>query len=234
VAVPYLYKGLYENEKMYFEAIIFDSDGTLVDSETLGNQVIVEYVAEFGLTLALAEAVAQFRGRKMADTIALIEQRLGHALPSGFLPELRRRMAAAFEARLQPMPGVETLLRYLPIPYCVASNGPYEKMEVSLRATGLLPYFQGRIFSAYEVGSWKPEPGLFLHAANALGVPPERCAVVEDSVLGVRAGRAAGMTVFGYAPSGDGDILAEAGAHPFPHMADLLPLLQWGALSHRP
>jgi HAD superfamily hydrolase (TIGR01509 family) len=211
---------------MHFEAIIFDSDGTLVDSETLGNQVIVEYVAEFGLTIPVAEAVALFRGRKMADTLALIEQRLGHALPDGFLPELRRRMAVAFEARLQPMPGVEALLRNLSIPYCVASNGPYEKMEVSLRATGLLPYFQGRIFSAYEVGSWKPEPELFLHAARVLGVAPERCAVVEDSLPGVHAGKAAGMTVFGYAPSGDGDLLAEAGAHPFPHMADLLPLLK--------
>jgi HAD superfamily hydrolase (TIGR01509 family) len=218
---------------MHFEAIIFDSDGTLVDSENLGNQVIVEYVAEFGLTLSLEEAVTQFRGRKMADTITLIEQRLGHPVPSNFLPELRRRMAIAFEARLEPMPGVEALLQYLRIPYCVASNGPHEKMEVSLRATGLLPYFEGRIFSAYEIGSWKPAPGLFLHAARALGAHPERCAVVEDSVLGVQAGKAAGMTVFGYAPSGDGASLAEAGAYPFSDMTALLPLLQRGMAGAR-
>ncbi len=210
---------------MKFEAIIFDSDGTLVDSETLGNQVIVECVAELGLTLTLAEAVAEFRGRKMGDTISRIEQRLGRALPDDFLPELRQRMAVAFEARLEPMAGVPALLRELRVPYCVASNGPHEKMEVSLRATGLLPYFRDRIYSAYEIGSWKPEPGLFLHAARAMGVEPQRCAVVEDSILGVQAGVAAGMAVFGYAPAGDAEILEEAGARVFSRMDELLPLL---------
>ncbi len=213
---------------MNFEAVIFDCDGTLVDSEVLGNQVLVEYVAELGVEIPLADAVAEFTGRKMADTIALIEQRLGHAVPVGFVPELRRRMASTFEARLQPIAGVETLLRSLKVPYCVASNGPREKMEVSLRSTKLLPYFAGRIFSGYEIGSWKPAPELFLHAACSLGVPPERCAVVEDSLLGVQAGNAAGMVVFGFAPSGNAAQLAEAGARPFTEMATLLSLLQQG------
>lgn len=210
---------------MNFEAIIFDSDGTLIDSETLGNQVIVDCVAELGLVLSLEEAVAAFRGRKMADTLGLIEQRLGRALPEDFLPELRERMALAFEESLQPMPGVPALLDALRVPYCVASNGPHEKMQVSLRATGLLPYFGERVYSAYEVGSWKPEPGLFLYAARSMGVAPERCAVVEDSILGVQAGMAAGMRVFGYAPAGDADGLEAAGARVFSHMDALLPLL---------
>jgi HAD superfamily hydrolase (TIGR01509 family) len=210
---------------MNFEAIIFDSDGTLIDSETLGNQVIVDYVAELGLKLSLEEAVAAFRGRKMADTLNLIEQRLGRALPEDFLPELRERMALAFEAHLQPMPGVPALLDALRVPYCVASNGPHEKMQVSLRATGLLPYFGERVYSAYEVGSWKPEPGLFLYAAHSMGVAPTRCAVVEDSILGVKAGMAAGMRVFGYTPSGDADGLGAAGARVFSHMDELLALL---------
>jgi HAD superfamily hydrolase (TIGR01509 family) len=211
---------------MYFEAIIFDCDGTLVDSEVLGNQVLVECIAELGLEIPLAEALVEFTGRKMADTVALIERRLGRAVPPDFVPEVRRRMATLFEALLQPMPGVEMLLRNLPIPYCVASNGPREKMEVSLRAAGLLPYFSGNIFSGYDIGSWKPAPELFLHAARALGVSPERCAVVEDSLPGVQAGNAAGMSVFGFAPSGNGGLLAAAGAHPFAHMDGLLPLLR--------
>ena len=124
---------------------------------------------------------------------------------------------------------IETVLQDLQLPYCVASSGPREKIELSLYTTGLLHYFQGRIFSAYEVGSWKPAPGLFLHAAHALSVPPERCAVIEDSVLGVQAGRAAGMTVFGYAPSGNEASLAAVGAHPFTSTAALLPLLQQDA-----
>ncbi|SMF95756.1 haloacid dehalogenase superfamily, subfamily IA, variant 3 with third motif having DD or ED/haloacid dehalogenase superfamily, subfamily IA, variant 1 with third motif having Dx(3-4)D or Dx(3-4)E [Methylomagnum ishizawai] len=210
---------------MNYQAIIFDSDGTLIDSETLGNQVIVECVAELGLRLTLAEAVAEFRGRKMGDTLALIEHKLGRALPDDFLPELRRRMALAFEAELKPMPGVPALLERLDVPFCVASNGPHDKMQVSLRATGLLRYFSGHVYSAYEIGSWKPEPGLFIHAARSLGAEPERCAVVEDSVLGVQAGIAAGMRVFGYAPGGDGEVLAQAGARVFSHMDELLPLL---------
>jgi HAD superfamily hydrolase (TIGR01509 family) len=210
---------------MNFEAIIFDCDGTLVDSEHLGNQVLVECVAELGLHLSLAEALGLFTGLKMAETVALIEARLGRPVPPDFVPELRDRMSVAFKARLQPIAGVEAVLRSVRQPYGVASNGPRDKMELSLRTTGLLAYFGDRIFSAYEIGSWKPEPGLFLHAAKALGVPPERCAVVEDSVVGVRAGRAAGMAVFGFAPLGSGAALAEAGAEPFSGMAALLPLL---------
>lgn len=214
---------------MHFEAVIFDCDETLVDSELLGNQVLVACVAELGLPFPLEDAIAQFTGGKMADGIAVIEQRLGHAVPPDFVPEVRRRMAAAFQAQLQPVAGIETVLQGLQIPYCVASSGPHAKIELSLSTTGLLPYFQGRIFSAYEVGSWKPAPGLFLHAAHALRVAPERCVVIEDSVPGVQAGKAAGMTVFGYAPAGNGASLAAVGAHPFTSMTALLPLLQHGA-----
>jgi HAD superfamily hydrolase (TIGR01509 family) len=212
---------------MRFEAIIFDCDGTLVDSEILGNQVLVECLAELGLKLSVEEALERFRGGKMADSLAYIERRLGRPAPEDFAANVRRRMAEAFEAKLQAVEGAEDVLRSLAVPFCVASNGPSAKMEVSLRVAGLLPYVQGRIFSAYEVGSWKPEPGLFLHAANALGVAPERCAVIEDSVLGVEAGRAAGMTVFGYAPAGEEAVLSGAGAHLFSRMSELLPLLRW-------
>ncbi|MDD5037379.1 MAG: HAD-IA family hydrolase [Methylococcaceae bacterium] len=211
---------------MAFDAIIFDCDGTLVDSEVLGNQVLVECVAELGLEISLEEALAQFTGGKMADVVTAIEQWLGFPVPEDFVPELRRKMSAVFAEKLQPVEGVEAILRDLRLPYCVASNGPRDKMEMNLHTTGLLPYFRERIFSAYEVGSWKPEPGLFLHAAQAFGIDPERCAVVEDSVAGVRAGRAAGMTVFGYAPSGNGALLAQAGAQPFSQMGGLLALLQ--------
>lgn len=211
---------------MNFEAVIFDCDGVLVDSELLGNRIVVECAAELGVVLPLAEAVARFRGAKMADTVAFIERRLGFPLPADFTAEVRRRMAAAFEAELQPVEGIESVLRDLEVPCCVASNGPRDKMEVSLGATGLLPYFHGRIFSAYEVGSWKPAPDLFLHAARSLGVAPENCVVIEDSVLGVQAGAAAGMRVFGYAPAGEGASLGAAGAHPFSRMAELPSLLR--------
>ncbi|NJD08310.1 MAG: HAD family hydrolase [Methylococcaceae bacterium] len=212
---------------MNYEAIIFDCDGTLVDSERLGNQVLVDCAAELGVPLTLDEALAQFMGGRMADAVAYIESRLGRRLPADFTERARQRMESVFRAELQVVAGAETVLRELAIPYCVASSGPRDKIELSLGLTGLLGYFEGRIFSAYEIGRWKPEPDLFLHAAAVLGVSPDRCAVVEDSVLGVRAGVAAGMTVFGYAAMANAEALAASGAQTFDRM-DLLPSLLCG------
>lgn len=180
--------------------IIFDCDGTLVDSEVLSNEVLVEAVAEHGLLLSVDEAVTSFRGGKMADCVAQLETRLGRPLPADFVPSLRARTAAAFRSRLRPVAGAVELVRSLSPSICVASSGPVEKIELSLSLTGLLPFFRGRIFSSYEVGSWKPAPDLFLHAARILGAAPADCAVVDDSLPGIHAGLAAGMMVFAFQP----------------------------------
>jgi HAD superfamily hydrolase (TIGR01509 family) len=176
--------------------LLFDCDGVLVDSEILGNKILVEAVAEHGLYLTLEEALRTFRGGKMAECVALLEKRLGRTLPEDFVPEIRRRTDDAFRSALEAVPGALDLVRTLTGAKCVVSNGPRTKIELSLSVTGLFPYFQNHIFSAYEVGVWKPDPGLFLHAAQAMGVAPEHCAVVEDSMSGIRAGLAAGMKVF--------------------------------------
>jgi HAD superfamily hydrolase (TIGR01509 family) len=178
------------------QAIIFDCDGTLVESETLANEVMVELVGEQGLSLSTEYALTQFRGAKMADSVAHIENLLGRRLPDDFVPTLRARCEKAFQARLHAVDGALDLVRSLTVPFCVASSGPLEKMKLTLSVTELLPYFEGRLFSSYEIGSWKPEPDLFLHAAKALGVAAHACAVVEDSLPGIQAGIAAGMRVF--------------------------------------
>ncbi|HEX7128491.1 MAG TPA: HAD family hydrolase [Rhodanobacteraceae bacterium] len=180
------------------EAVIFDCDGTLVDSELLANEVLVEYATGFGVPITLEEALDCYVGGRMADCVEDMERRLGRKLPDSFVPELRARTAEVFRRRLQVMEGAVEMLEALQVPCCVASSGPREKIELSLGLTGLLPRFEGRIFSAYEVGHWKPDPRLLLHAARAMGVPPERCAVVEDSLPGIRAGLAAGMTTFAF------------------------------------
>jgi len=182
------------------KAVIFDCDGTLVDSEVLSSEALVEAAAEHGVLLSLGDAVRSFRGCKMADCVAELEARLGRPLPADFVPSLRARTAEVFRSRLRAVDGAVELVRSLRQQACVASSGPMDKIELSLSLTGLLPYFTGRIFSSYDVGSWKPEPELFLHAARVMDVRPADCAVVEDSLPGIRAGLAAGMTVFAFQP----------------------------------
>ena len=131
------------------------------------------------------------------------------ARPVRFRARGAGRHGGFFRRELRAVEGIHAALDAIRLPTCVASSGPPEKIRLSLELTGLLPRFDGRIFSAYEVGSWKPDPGLFLHAAEAMGVPPDECAVVEDSVPGVRAGVAAGMRVFAYAPHGAAELEGE-------------------------
>ena len=182
------------------DAVLFDCDGVLVDSERVAVECIVELAARFDATFEFDEALERFTGARMSDTLRHIEERGGCKLPDDFEDALRSRMAVEFESRLEPMAGAAALVEVLDVPYCVVSNGPRSKMEVTLRVAGLLEHFAGRIVSAYEVGVWKPDPGLFLHAARMLGIPPDRCAVVEDSDYGIAAGVAAGMQVFALVP----------------------------------
>jgi HAD superfamily hydrolase (TIGR01509 family) len=164
------------------------------------DEVLVEMAAEHGLAIALPEAIDRFRGRKLAECVAEIEQSLRRPLPQDFVTQFRSRTSDAFRLRLQPVDGVVELLRSLRQRFCVASSGPREKIELSLSLTGLLPFFQNAIFSSYDVGTWKPDPGIFLHAARAMGVEPVDCAVVEDSLPGIQGGLAAGMQVFAFQP----------------------------------
>jgi HAD superfamily hydrolase (TIGR01509 family) len=163
---------------------------------------LVETVAEHGFHLTLDEALQTFRGGKMADCVAELERRLGRILPDDFVPEVRRRTADAFVHSLKEVPGALSLVRTLAGAKWVVSNGPRAKIELSLSVAGLLPYFHDHIFSAYEVGVWKPDPGLFLHAARTMGFAPEDCIVVEDSMSGFCAGLAAGMKVVAFQPDG--------------------------------
>ncbi len=209
---------------MTFQAVIFDCDGTLVDSETLGHEVLCGCVAEFGMRLSMEESMRRFKGGKMADCVAELEADLGHRLPDDFVPHFPQRCVEEFEARLKPIDGARELLEQLRLPFCLASSGPREKIELNLRVTGLAAFFTDRIFSAYDINVWKPEPGLFLHAANEMQFDPVTCAVVEDSIHGYKAGVAAGMTVFAL----EGDKVPKElsdQVRPIRGLLDLLPLL---------
>jgi HAD superfamily hydrolase (TIGR01509 family) len=160
----------------------------------------VEYLASLGVTLSTDEAMVHFGSGQLAESVAAFELFTGSKLPAEFIPEFRGRRDRATRERLRPLDGALELVRSLRIPIAVASNGPLSQTLLSLEVTGLLHYFSPNVFSAYDVGSWKPDPALFLHAARQLGVTPSRCAVVEDAVPGIEAALAAGMSVFALCP----------------------------------
>ncbi|HXK19666.1 MAG TPA: HAD family hydrolase [Polyangiaceae bacterium] len=187
---------------MTIKAVIFDCDGVLVDSVGLAGEVLAEYLRDLGFAVTRQEATRRFGSGKMADYVARFERETGKHLPERFEQELRSRRDQTFRERLRPVDGAVELVKGLRVPSCVASNGPMPQIELSLRIVGLHDHFEQRIFSAYSLRAWKPEPQLFLHAASSLGVAPAHCAVVEDSELGIQAGLAAGMQVFAFLRSG--------------------------------
>lgn len=209
---------------MGIDLVIFDCDGVLVDSEGITTRVYIACLEDVGLTWRYEEAVHRFRGGKLADVVAQAEADLGEPLPKGFTEDFRERLFAALHHEIEPIPGVVEALDSLTYPMCVASNGPRAKMDATLGTTGLMTRFEGRIFSAYDVGSFKPEPGLFLHAAEVLGARPERCVVVEDSDGGIRAATSAGMHALAF--DAHGANLEADGATKFTDMRELPGLLQ--------
>lgn len=182
-----------------FELVIFDCDGVLVDSERIAVRVEAEYLTELGWPLTEAEIIERFMGHTSEYMDQAIEFQLGSRLPQDWKDRFQRRYREAFAAELVPVDGVLEALGQIAIPTCVASSGSHDKLRFTLGHTGLYERFEGRIFSGYEVANGKPAPDLFLHAAARMGADPARCAVVEDTLYGVMAARAAGMCAFGYA-----------------------------------
>ncbi|MFE0738477.1 HAD family hydrolase [Streptomyces sp. NPDC058855] len=187
---------------MRYDLVIFDNDGVLVDSEPISNRLLAAYLTELGHPTTYEESVRDYMGSAMHRIHELIEERTGQRLPAEFDDTFHARVFAAFEKELRAVAGAAEVLCRLAreeIPYCVASSGSHERIRVGHRTAGLDSWFRDEnIFSAEDVGRGKPEPDLFLHAAARMGVAPERCVVVEDSGLGVRAALAAGMDVYGF------------------------------------
>ncbi|MEZ8100866.1 HAD-IA family hydrolase [Vibrio bivalvicida] len=183
--------------KPHAQCVIFDCDGTLVDSERLCCLALCDTFNHFGAILSMDEAVSHFEGGKLADILAATKQRLNVNVSIDRLePIYRQRLDQLFEEQLKPMDGVHEVLEYLNeqgIEYCVASNGPRDKIERCLELTGLLPFFKGKIFSAFDTNSWKPEPDLIFYSAMNMGFKLEECIYVDDTPKGLEAGVRAGV-----------------------------------------
>lgn len=217
-----------------FDAILFDCDGVLVDSEPITNRVLAEMLGELGWCVSVEETMRIFTGKAVKDERALIEARTGTALTPEWLAAFRERRNEAIERELIEIPGAPLAVRALHDALAgriaVASGADRRKVELQLAKVGILDCFEGRIFSGHEMPRSKPHPDVYLAAAQALAVEPGRCAVIEDTVTGARAGVAAGATVFGYSPSDTGHsspaALRAAGVtHVFREMAQLPALL---------
>jgi HAD superfamily hydrolase (TIGR01509 family) len=180
-----------------FDLVIFDCDGVLVDSEVLSCQCLVELLRRYGVALDLETAFTHFLGR---SSVAIVDHYLGlgRNLPADFGAVLQASIRDSFARSLTATPHVEKLLRSLDIAYCLASSSNLERINFSLAFTGLGGLFEGRVFSAEMVPEGKPAPDLFLYAAARMGARPERTLVIEDSVSGVQAAKAAGMRVWGF------------------------------------
>ena len=150
---------------------------------------------------------------------------LNKKLPANFETEFRKRSYEAFKTDLKPIIGVHELLNTIKIPIGVASSGPSEKIKLNLTTTNLIRFFGNNIFSSYEIGSWKPDPGIYLHAVKKMGFEPGECAVIEDSVVGVQAAKAGGFNVFGFAHGKNASAFKEMGATVFSDMKELYHLL---------
>ncbi|MBD1855063.1 MULTISPECIES: HAD family hydrolase [Leptolyngbya] len=178
--------------------VIFDCDGVLVDSEQILHRVFAEMLTEVGLPITYEETTRQLMGQSLATCIAMIEQSYQKTLPKDFIERCKAREFAVLRQEVQPVFGISEALEKITLPKCVASNNSHRHIQLVLTLTQLLAHFDGKIYSSHDVDRPQPFPDVYLHAAQQMGFQPEECVVIEDSIPGVQAAYAAGMTVFGY------------------------------------
>ena len=199
--------------------LILDFDGVIADSETLANAVLAEMVTELGVPTTLEDSYRHYMGKRFDDVMAAVEKTIGRKLPAGFPGDFQSRTLARFRRELTFVDGARDYIEaFAHVPKCIASSSSPDRLSVCLDVLDLRSVFQSRVFSASQVARGKPHPDIFLRAADQMGVEPRRAIVIEDSVSGVAAAVAAGMTVVGLTAAshirdGHGARLADAGAH---------------------
>ena len=221
------------------ELVIFDCDGTIMDSELLAAQCETEALAEYGATMTAQAFSERFAGTASEHVKNVMEQELGRSLPDDHIKKVKAKIKERLWREAKAMPGAHEMLDLLEQPRCVCSNADMEKLKIEMTRGELLDRFRPYIFSAHDLEEYrrKPDPDIFLHAAKEFGVSPSACVVVEDSLAGIQAGKAAGMRVIGFTGGshtyrGHSDTLTDAGAETVAsRLVDIVPIIaafeQW-------
>ncbi|TDR14966.1 HAD family hydrolase [Marinomonas communis] len=208
-----------------YQAILFDCDGVIVDTETLSSNILKQMLHEIGLNVDDHTLHTQFAGFTTQECLELAESMLGKPLPETFPEQYRQAFNSAIQNSLTPIEGVVELLNSIRCPIAMATNAKRAEMELKLELIQLTHFFKTR-FAVDDVTQGKPAPDLYLKAADALGVAPEDCIVIEDSLAGIQAGKAAGARVYAYSAVLPASLQKEAGADAtFASMKELQSLL---------
>ncbi len=195
------------SEKYSPRCIIFDCDGVLVDSEPIGIRALLDMAAAHGFIMSYEKAVAVFKGWSLRAQFDYIQKITGKPLPDNFEEAYREYSFTLLRETITPIPGAASFIERLKIPYCVASNGPPEKMKITLSKCGLADYFTDNIYSGYQIGKFKPDPALFEYAARDMGFIASDCLVIDDSDAGVQAAMQGNFPVLHFNPDGQTEIL---------------------------
>ena len=210
---------------MKYKCIIFDCDGVLVDSEAISAKVFQKMLKELGYGLELKLIEEQITGTSMQENLQFFEENIQSKLPPDFATEFRKRSFEAYKKDLKPIDGIHTLIDKITVPICTASSGPQKKIRLNLSITQLIDKFGNNIFSSFDIGSWKPEPEIYLHAAKQMGFAPKNCVVIEDSEPGVLAAVKGGFEVYVLTNEKKKDTFEKLGAKVFYEMKELGALL---------
>jgi HAD superfamily hydrolase (TIGR01509 family) len=208
-----------------YKCIIFDCDGVLVDSEPISIQILVDIANSYGANIDLAYGMKHFKGSFFDACKNKIAQLTSTPIPNSFEADYRKQSFDAFKKNMQPVKGVQAVLNNLSVPFCVASSGSEDKIRLNLGLAGLLPYFENKIFSCYAINKWKPDPAVFLWAAETMGFEPRDCLVIEDSLSGVRAAKNGGFNVFGFTAGDYNNELESEAERTFKSMGLLLEMI---------
>lgn len=160
---------------------------------------MLELIEPFGISTEFEKIIDNYNGGSLKASLDKIEELINQELPKNFVKEYRDLTYETFKKELLPIKGVKEFIEKINVPICVASSGPSEKIIENLKTTNLLKYFGKNIFSSYDIQSWKPEPGIFIHAANKMGFKPQECVVIEDSLDGIQAALSGGFNIIGFA-----------------------------------